>query len=658
MKLLLATINPHVHNGAEDLSLRLIQSAPLVKGAALAAGQLYLEGKGGAGGYTYSATGLPAGLSLDPATGAITGAPTAYGHNVITATVTDSATTTSPPATFSVDVPIPLYGVNVTPSTLEENVAYSYAFLIGGATGTVTWSNSTTLPGWLSFNSATGVVSASFPPNGVGPGSIPLSITASDSGTGASFQFDCSIPLVGKFTLAFPPVNPRFNIGQPLDRYALFYASKGVKPYTIALDLTAVAWATDNRDGTISGLPIDPAGTFSIPYTASDALGRTLTGSANITLVYANNILTVKQSGTAVGGAGIDALDFVGATVTDAGGGVRSISGLQGPQGATGAQGATGPQGATGTNGSQGPQGVAGTQGPQGAQGTTGASGSQGPQGATGATGAQGPQGNQGVTGTAVISYTAATNGQTLARNTFYTVGTGVASLTLPTTGLTAGDSIVLTKSATVSTTVSCSVNISTELGSTASIVHDVLASVTFSWDGSKWVMNYEHAGAVTGPQGPQGAAGAAGATGATGSQGPQGATGPSVWGGITGTLSSQSDLNTALNSKANISGQTFTGAITAPGVTDSSDAKFKRDVRDLVGGVATIRAMLPRRFFNTLTGQEEVGFVAQELRDVLPEVVSTDTNGDLAIAYARIVAPIIVALREIDARLKRLESK
>lgn len=104
--------------------------------------------------------------------------------------------------------------------------------------------------------------------------------------------------------------------------------------------------------------------------------------------------------------------------------------------------------------------------------------------------------------------------------------------------------------------------------------------------------------------------------------------------------------------------GGTFSGAITAPGVTDSSDAKFKDNVRDLRDGMEIVRSLIPRRFWNTLTETDEIGFVAQEVRDVLPEVVIADENGDLAMNYARITAPIIAALQDIDRRLKRLESR
>lgn len=104
--------------------------------------------------------------------------------------------------------------------------------------------------------------------------------------------------------------------------------------------------------------------------------------------------------------------------------------------------------------------------------------------------------------------------------------------------------------------------------------------------------------------------------------------------------------------------GGTFSGAITAPGVTDSSDIRFKRDVRTIRDGLDIIRSLRPVRFFNTLTEQNEVGFVAQDVRGVLPEVVSTDDNGDLAVAYQRIIAPVVAAMQAIDARLSAIEAR
>lgn len=132
----------------------------------------------------------------------------------------------------------------------------------------------------------------------------------------------------------------------------------------------------------------------------------------------------------------------------------------------------------------------------------------------------------------------------------------------------------------------------------------------------------------------------------------------PSTCTAATGNGASGTTHTHAITGFMPTTGGTFTGAITAPGVTDSSDAAYKRDVRDLRDGLAIVRALMPRRFWNVLTELDEVGFVAQEVRDVLPEIVSTDDDGRLAVAYQRLTAPIIAALHELDARIKRLESR
>jgi hypothetical protein len=54
-----------------------------------------------------------------------------------------------------------------------------------------------------------------------------------------------------------------------------------------------------------------------------------------------------------------------------------------------------------------------------------------------------------------------------------------------------------------------------------------------------------------------------------------QAAAGGAVWGGITGTLSSQTDLQSALNAKANLSGATFTGEMVI-NTTSSSNAALR----------------------------------------------------------------------------------
>lgn len=55
------------------------------------------------------------------------------------------------------------------------------------------------------------------------------------------------------------------------------------------------------------------------------------------------------------------------------------------------------------------------------------------------------------------------------------------------------------------------------------------------------------------------------------------------------------------------------------------------------------------------LTGTD-AGVIAQEVEAVFPELVSTDERGFKTVSYGGLVAVLIEAVKELDARLQRLE--
>jgi hypothetical protein len=55
--------------------------------------------------------------------------------------------------------------------------------------------------------------------------------------------------------------------------------------------------------------------------------------------------------------------------------------------------------------------------------------------------------------------------------------------------------------------------------------------------------------------------------------------------------------------------------------------------------------------------GQPGIGVIAQDVEKVFPELVSTDEQGHKRVAYHGLVAPLIEAVKELDARLSALEA-
>jgi endosialidase-like protein len=54
---------------------------------------------------------------------------------------------------------------------------------------------------------------------------------------------------------------------------------------------------------------------------------------------------------------------------------------------------------------------------------------------------------------------------------------------------------------------------------------------------------------------------------------------------------------------------------------------------------------------------QPGMGVIAQDVEKVFQELVSTDEQGRKRVAYHGLVAPLIEAVKELDARVSRLES-
>ena len=131
----------------------------------------------GAAPYVWSATNLPAGLTINSSTGVISGTPTTVGQFSSSITATDQiSATASALAYITVVAPVTLRVDAHTPSDGQIGIAYTTTFTATGGTAPISWAASG-LPSGLTINSSTGVVSGT--PTGIG--STTAQITATDA---------------------------------------------------------------------------------------------------------------------------------------------------------------------------------------------------------------------------------------------------------------------------------------------------------------------------------------------------------------------------------------------------------------------------------------------------------------------------------------------
>lgn len=118
-------------------------------------------------------------------------------------------------------------------------------------------------------------------------------------------------------------------------------------------------------------------------------------------------------------------------------------------------------------------------------------------------------------------------------------------------------------------------------------------------------------------------------------------------------------------NVMAFISGSN-TATLTAAGVwTNASDAKLKKNITDIKYGLSTVLATQPRSFERNDVDGEFIGFIAQELKEQIPEVVFGSEDEQYTVDYGSLAAVAFKAIQEqqtiitqLTARIEALEAK
>ena len=98
----------------------------------------------------------------------------------------------------------------------------------------------------------------------------------------------------------------------------------------------------------------------------------------------------------------------------------------------------------------------------------------------------------------------------------------------------------------------------------------------------------------------------------------------------------------------------TFTGTL-----TENSDAKFKDNITPLGNQLAIVNQLNPVEYDrNDIEDTHEIGFIAQEVEKLIPDVVMTDKEGTKSLSYGRLVATLTKAIQEQQAQIEALQEQ
>lgn len=99
------------------------------------------------------------------------------------------------------------------------------------------------------------------------------------------------------------------------------------------------------------------------------------------------------------------------------------------------------------------------------------------------------------------------------------------------------------------------------------------------------------------------------------------------------------------------------TNLVVSGDITSSSDARLKTDIEPLTGALDKLMQLQGVSYRNKTTNQKNIGFIAQEIEKVIPDVVRKGADEKLSVAYGNVTALLTEAIKELVGRVEQLEA-
>ena len=199
----------------------------------------------------YSATGLPSGIAINPATGLVSGQPVQTGTSQVTVTVSDGALSDSESFTWTIErVNQPPVLEMLANRTSMEGASISFAFAAGDPDGDVLVYSATGLPASIVLDPATGIVAGTV--SYTSAGEYLVTVTVSDGRVSATRTFTWVVVNTNRAPIL---VNPGGQTSYARGHYAMAVLRDNPSAYWRLGELSgqSAGDSAGSRPGTLMG---------------------------------------------------------------------------------------------------------------------------------------------------------------------------------------------------------------------------------------------------------------------------------------------------------------------------------------------------------------------------------------------------------------------
>ena len=100
-------------------------------------------------------------------------------------------------------------------------------------------------------------------------------------------------------------------------------------------------------------------------------------------------------------------------------------------------------------------------------------------------------------------------------------------------------------------------------------------------------------------------------------------------------------------------------GPINAQSFNTTSDARLKNDIQPISDALSSVLQLQGKSYrWNEDEDKQDIGLIAQDVEQIFPQLVAEDANGFKAIAYSRLTAVLVEAIKEQQGQIESLQQE